>query len=404
MQQETQKQSKSPVRLRILAGGGLAFALVALSVTQLGTHARAEGEPEAPTALPVTVVQPEQKEIVEWDEYTGRFVATDSVEIRARVSGYLTQVAFEPGAVVQKGQLLFQVDPRPFQVTLAAARAELAGADARLSSARAEDERGKRLLERDALSREEAERRTRSYREAQAAWLAAKAQVNRAKLDLEFTKVRAPVSGRVSDDYVDEGNLIAGGVQGGTLLTTVVSIDPIEFEFTASESDYLRYLRLAAAGSRASGRVEHHPVRVRLMDEEGFDHDGRLSFVDNQLDRSTGTMRGRAVLDNPDGFFSPGMFGRLQLLGSGAYDATLIPETAIQTDQSEKFVWVATADDVAQPKRVSLGPIVDGLRVVRGGLSPDDRVIVSGTQFLRDGAQIAPHDAEPELLTQLHLR
>ncbi|MEM1435880.1 MAG: efflux RND transporter periplasmic adaptor subunit [Pseudomonadota bacterium] len=380
----------------------LAAVLGAAVAGTAGVQQLSAAAPETPTAVTapapqVVVEQPLVKPVVEWDEYTGRFEAIDNVELRARVSGYLTEVAFTDGELVEAGDLLFRIDPRPFEAELAAAKASLASAAAVRRTAQAEAKRGELLIKRRAIAQEEAERRTRELRQAEAQWAAARAAVTQAELNLEFTAVRAPISGRVSDNFVSVGNLIVGGAQGGTLLTTLVSLDPIYFEFTASEADYLKYLRLARDGSRASGREAHHPVRVRLMDEQSFDHAGELSFVDNQLDRSTATMRGRATLANSDGLFSPGMFGRLQLIGSGEYQAVLIPDRAVQTDQSEKFVWVARQDQIAERRPVQLGPLIDGLRVVRTGLTAADQVIVSGTQFVQGGAPVAIVTPEHEL-------
>ncbi|MEO0435855.1 MAG: efflux RND transporter periplasmic adaptor subunit [Pseudomonadota bacterium] len=374
----------------LFALSGLAAA-VAVGTGQVSNVQAEEPTPIVASVGPtVTVAQPTVKSITEWDEYTGRFEAVHNVEIRARVSGYLTDVAFAGGDIVEEGDLLFRIDPRPFEAELASAEAVLASAEAALENARSEATRGQSLLERRAISQEEADRRVRVLLQAEAQRESAKADVTRAALNLEFTEVRAPVSGRISDDFVSEGNLIVGGAAGGTLLSTVVSLDPIHFEFTASEADYLKYLRLAQDGARESGRETAHPVQVKLMDESSFDHEGYLSFVDNQLDRSTGTMRGRATLANPDGLLSPGMFGRLQLIASGEYSAVMIPDSAVQTDQGQKFVWTAIEDNTAHRQAVTLGPIVDGLRIVRVGLEPTDRVIISGTQFVQANAPVEP--------------
>ena len=374
--------------------GAIAFGVLATQQFFSDDEATPRGTTPMPSGPAVTVAFPVVREITEWDEYTGRFEAIDNVEIRARVSGYLTDVVFEDGQIVQAGDLLFRIDPRPFEAALAAANAELAAAEAALSNARDEYTRGNELLERRAISQELLDARLRDLRIAEAERAAAEASVSSARLDLEFTEVRAPIAGRISDDFVSKGNLIVGGATGGTLLTTLVSINPIHFEFTASEAEYLKYVRLSAEGSRVSSRDTANPVRLRLMDETAFDHVGRMSFVDNQIDRSTGTMRGRATFENPDGVFAPGMFGRLRVSGSGRYQAILVPDSAVQTDQSEKFVWVASADDIALPASVELGPIVDGLRVVRNGLSPDSRVIVNGTQFVRPNSPVSPQETD----------
>ncbi|MEM9899488.1 MAG: efflux RND transporter periplasmic adaptor subunit [Pseudomonadota bacterium] len=400
------RNTKNKFKTYALAGAAV-VALAGIGVTQLaaksGDTAVAE-EAAQPVGPTVTIAHPTVKEIIEWDEYSGRFEAIDNVEIRARVSGYLTEIAFTPGEIVEAGDLLFRVDPRPYEAALAAAKADLAGADASLRNARTEYRRGKTLLEKEAISKEAVDNRLRAMRVAEAEWAAAKANVEQADLNLEFTEVRAPITGRISDDFVSEGNLIIGGAAGGTVLTSLVSMDPIYFEFTASEADYLKYLRLDRKGTRVSGRDEQHPVRVKLMDEDTFAHEGKLSFVDNQIDRSTGTMRGRATLANPDGVLAPGMFGRLELLGSGAYDAVMIPDTAVQTDQAEKFVWVTTSDGTAARQRIELGPIVDGLRVVRAGLDSDANVIISGTQFVQANAPVNAQVADDARLAQLNLR
>lgn len=386
----------SSSRFRYYALAAASAAAITFGVGQYGQISASETQPAqtAPAAPNVTVANPTIKEIIEWDEFTGRFEAVDSVEVRARVSGYLDAIAFEDGAVVKKGDLLFTIDPRPFEADLAAAEADLSSAAAALQNAKGEHERGRRLLERSALSQEEADRRTSALRQAEAAWASAKAQIDQAKLNLEFTEIRAPITGRISDDFVSEGNLIVGGAQGGTLLTTIVSLDPIYFEFTASEADYLKYARHTGNGGEAGLNGNAHPVFVKLLDEDDFAHQGRMSFVDNRLDRSTGTMRGRATFDNPDGVLAPGMFGRLQLAGTGEYQAMLVPDSAIQTDQNVKFVWIAGEGDVAQRREVGLGPLHDGARVIRSGLDPDDRVIVSGAQFVAAGAPVAPQPAD----------
>ncbi len=388
-------------RLRVIAAAAISTGVAITAAGQFlqpKTPAAAQDRP-APQGVSVTVAYPTLRKITEWDEYNGRFQAIDEVEIRARVSGYLTEAAFTDGDIVEKGALLFRIDPRPFQAELDAALANLAGADAEYENAKAEQTRGENLLQRQALSREEAGRRVRALRQAEAGRAAAKAHVDQARLNLEFTEVRAPITGRISDDFVGDGNLIVGGAQGGTLLTTIVSLNPIYFEFTASEADYLKYVRLAQQHERESSRDAANPVFVKLLDENSFTHQGRMSFVDNRIDLSTGTMRGRATFDNPDGVFIPGMFGQLRLLGSSEYEAIMIPDSAVQTDQNEKFVWVADGNDRAARKKIELGPMAEGLRIVRSGLSPDDRVIVKGAQFVVANTPLAAQSAET--VTQL---
>lgn len=393
----------SSSRFRYYALAAASAVAITLGIGQFGQISASEGQPAetTPPAPNVTVAHPAVRDIIEWDEFTGRFEAVDSVEVRARVSGYLNAIAFEDGAVVKKGDLLFSIDPRPFEADLAAANADLSSAAAALQNAKAESERGRRLLERSALSQEEADRRTSALRQAESAWAAAKAHVEQAELNLEFTEIRAPITGRISDDFVSEGNLIVGGAQGGTLLTTIVSLDPIYFEFTASEADYLKYVRVADKGGNAGLSGDANPVFVKLLDESEFGHQGRMSFVDNRLDRSTGTMRGRATFANPDGVLAPGMFGRLKLAGTAEYQAVLVPDSAVQTDQNVKYVWLASEGNVAERREVELGPLHNGARVVRTGLNPGDRVIVSGAQFVAAGAPVAPQPADPARLAAL---
>lgn len=391
----TSSKKSSSSRFRYLLFAAVSATAIAVGVSSFSGGNAQESEPaEIAPAPSVTVAKPDAEKIVEWDEFTGRFEAIDSVDIRARVSGYLEAVAFEDGAIIRKGDLLFKIDPRPFEAELAAAKADLDSAAAARRNAKAENERGQRLLERSALSKEEADRRESALRQAEAAWAAANARVKQAALNLEFTEIRAPITGRISDNFVSEGNLIVGGPQGGTLLTRIVSLDPVYFEFTANEADYLKYVRLAADGDKTGLQGEANPVFVKLLDENDFTREGRISFVDNRFDPSTGTMRGRATFDNPDGVLTPGMFGRLKLAGSGEYTALLIPDSAVQTDQNIKFVWVAGEDNVVERREVTLGPLHDGRRIVRTGLNPQDRVIVSGSQFVMAGAAVAPQRAE----------
>ena len=386
------RSRRSKGRPIMYATAAVSAIAMTLLITQLNAGDAEESTAAAAApAVSVTVAAPLVETITEWDEYTGRFVAGESVEIRSRVSGYLTEVAFEDGQTVEKGDLLFRIDPRPFEAVLAAARADLAHAEAALENARAEQQRGERLVARQALSTEEAERRTRALDEAEADRAAALARVNEAELDLEFTRIRAPITGRISDDFVSEGNLINGGAQGGTLLTTLVSLDPIQFEFTTSEADYLRYRRLEQDGTLATRRGSGHPVFVKLMDETAFATEGTLSFLDNQLDSSTGNMRARATFENSDGLFTPGMFGRVRLAGSGEYPAVMIPDAAVQTDQTQKFVWVASESQTAERRNIVSGPLVKGLRVVRSGLTGEDNLVVSGTQFIQQGSELAAH-------------
>jgi len=342
--------------------------------------------------LPVSVAKPLVKKVVDWDEYTGRFEARDRVEIRARVSGFLDSVHFKQGQLVEKGQLLFVIDPRPFKAQLNAAKAALAGAETKFKLADREFERGKRLVKQNAISQERFDQRRAERETSRTDVQAAKAQARIAELDVEFTQVTAPIAGRVSDARIDPGNLVAGGSAQATLLTTLVSIDPVLFTFTASEAEFLKYTRLNITGQRTSARDARIPVAVRLMDEADFLHPGSMSFVDNELSPETATIRAQAELANPDGFLTPGVFGRLRLPGSDEYEAILIPDAAILSDQNRKIVLVVDKDGMVSAQAVDLGPLHEGLRVVRGGVGEDDRVIVRGVQRGRPGGKVVPKE------------
>src|SRR5882672_5255491 len=350
----------------------------------------------APPPPKVKVVQPVAREITEWDEFTARLDAVDSVEVRPRVSGYLQSIHFEDGAIVHKGDLLFLIDPRPYEAALRHAEADLELAKSRLALARKNFTRAAGLLASHAISQEEADIRESNVRQAEASVDEAQATVDAARLDVEFTHVSAPVGGRVGRKLVTEGNLINGGVgTQGTLLTTIVSLDPIYAYFEADEGSLLKYDRLARLGQRPSSRDYKNPVHVALADEEGFPHPGVMDFVDNQVDRGTGTIVGRAVLPNPDLSLIPGLFARLRLPGSGEYRAILVPDEAIGSDQSQKFVYLVDGESKAQYRTVKIGPLVDGLRVVREGIGPEDRVIVAGLQRVRPGLKV---DAQQEAI------
>ena len=365
-----------------------ALPLVALLITACGSRPA-----PAPPPPKVKVVHPVARDITEWDEYTARLDAVDSVEVRARVSGYLQSIHFQDGAIVQKGALLFQIDPRPYEAVLRRSEADVEIAKSKLSLARKNFARAADLLASHAISQEESDIRESTVRQAEASLAEAQAATDSARLDVEFTRVSAPVAGRVGRKLVTEGNLINGGVgTQGTLLTTIVSLDPIYAYFEADEGAVLKYGRLARAGQRPSSREHKNPVRVGLADEEGFPHDGVMDFVDNQIDRGTGTIVARALLPNTDLALLPGLFARLRLPGSGEYRAILLPDEAIGSDQSQKFVYVVDADKKAQYRTVKIGPLVDGLRVVREGVTPDDRVVVAGLQRVRPGLVVDAED------------
>lgn len=359
------------------------------------------GQPQQPAAAPpppaVTVAKPVKKTITDRDEYVGRFVAVDAVDVRARVSGYLEKIHFTDGQLVKEGDLLFSIDRRPFQNTLDQARANLAQVKATLAFAESDLTRAQSLVRDKTISEQVFEQRTQAKRTAEASVAANEAAVRQAALDLEFTDLRAPVAGRIGDRRVSPGNLVAGGTAGTTtLLATIVSTDPIRFEFTFDEASYLRYTRLAEEGGKDVGsRGAKTPVALKLLDEQGFQHPGAMDFVDNVIDRASGTIRGRAVLKNPEGLFTPGMFARIQVPGSPPYEALLIPDSAIGTEQARKFVLVVDAESNARQKYVTLGQAVDGLRVIKQGLQPEDRVIVNGLMRARPGQKVTAEEGEP---------
>ena len=357
-----------------------------------------DGKPtagSAPPAPPVTAASPLQKTITEWDEYTGRFAAVETVEVRARVSGFIDSVQVNEGQMVKQNDLLFVIDQRPFQIAVEQAKADVERAKAKLEIASLDVQRATPLVRSQALTEREFDTRKSTERDANAQVASADAAVRQAQLNLEWTEVRAPTTGRISDRRVDRGNLITGGQTGATLLTVIVSIDPIHFVFDGSEADFLRYLRLAAAGSRPSSRDVQNPVSVRLADEADYAHHGRMDFVDNALNPKTGTIRGRAVFENKNGLLTPGFFGRLRLFG-GEHEALLLPDAAIASDQSRKIVFTVADDGAVGTKLVELGPIVDGLRVIRSGLAPTDRIIIDGLQRARPGQKVKPEDGKIE--------
>ncbi|HZT48368.1 MAG TPA: efflux RND transporter periplasmic adaptor subunit [Hyphomicrobiaceae bacterium] len=359
------------------------------------------GQSQTPQAAPpppqVTVARPVAKSVVSQDEYVGRFVAVDSIEVRARVSGYLAAVHFKDGQTVKQGDLLFTIDRRPFQATLDQARGALAQAKANLAYATSDLERAQPLVGSSVISRQTFDQRIQAKKVAEANVAAQEAAVRQAELDLEFTELRAPVSGRIGDRRVSPGNLVTGGTTGNTtLLATIQSTDPIRFEFTMDEASYLRYVRMAGTARDLANDGGRVPVKVKLLDESTFAHEGRLDFVDNAIDRSSGTIRGRAELRNPDGTLTPGMFGRVQVASGPPSEALLLPDAAIGTEQVNKFVLVVDDQNVARAKYVTLGALVDGMRVVASGLSPDDRVVVNGLMRARPGMKVNPQSTTAE--------
>jgi RND family efflux transporter MFP subunit len=367
------------------------FLAFALAACEQGVSQTAKGPPPPPE---VTVARPIAKTVVDQDEYVGRFVAVDSVEVRARVSGYLDSIHFQDGQMIKKGDLLFTIDRRPFQNALDQARASLAQAKANLAYAEADLVRAQGLVGGNVISQQTFEQRTQAKRVAEANVAAQEAALRQAALDLEFTELRAPVSGRMGDRRVSPGNLVTGGTTGTTtLLATIQSTDPIRFEFTMDETSYLRYLRLAKNAPDLANDGGNVPVKLKLLDERTFQHQGKMDFVDNAIDRSSGTIRGRAEFANPDGTFTPGMFGRIQVASGPPGEALLVPDIAIGTEQVRKFVLVVDDQSVARAKYVTLGPVIDGMRVIASGLVANDRVVVNGLMRVRPGMKVTPQQA-----------
>ena len=360
-----------------LVGGPL--ALIAAGYGLWGGEPTAAAAPPVPT---VTIAAPIERQINQWDDYVGRFEASRSVEVRPRVSGQVIGVHFTDGQIVQKGQLLFTLDPRPFGAALEEARASVASAQSDLSLAEINLGRARRLLEAEAVSQSDVDRLTANVRSAQAALAAARARVNSRALDVEFAYVRAPISGRVSDRRIDPGNLVT---TGETLLTTINALDPIYFTFDVPESLYLKTMRERQAKGGVGQAAE-----IRLQDEANYSWHGRLDFTDNGLDRNSGTVRARATVANPTYFLAPGMFGNMRLADGGTTAALLIPDAAVRTDQARKIVLVVGKDDTVTAKPVETGPLVGNLRAIRSGLSKADRVIVQGVQFAMPGAKVKP--------------
>jgi RND family efflux transporter MFP subunit len=348
------------------------------------------GAQSAPPPPQVSVAQVLEKRVKDWDEFTGRLQAVESVEIRPRVSGYIDRIAFTEGGEVKRGDLLFVIDPRPYQAEYNRAAADVKRYKTALELARIELVRVQRLKDSGAVSEEELDERKSTVAQAEANVAGSEAALEAASLNLNFTRVTSPIDGRVSRAEVTRGNLVTGGSNGGTLLSSVVSMDPIYLYFDGDEQTYLRYTQMARSGERPSSRDAPNPVQVGLANEEGFPHAGTMDFVDNQLNPQTGTIRARAVLQNKDGQFTPGLFARVQLLASGEYAAILIEDRAVNTDQSQKYVLLLGANNQVEYRKVKLGRVIEGLRVVREGLKPGDVIVVNGAQRVHPGVTVTP--------------
>jgi RND family efflux transporter MFP subunit len=373
---------------------GVGSLVIVLAMTLSGCSEKPAPQAAA-AAPPVTVAQPVKRTVTDWDEFTGRFEAVEEVQVRARVGGFVTNVEFKDGDIVHAGDLLYLIDSRPFEAVAEQADGQLADARAKVELAKRELDRGLNLVQTSAVSEQVVDQRRQTLQSAHAAESIAEGALRAAQLNVEFSHVPAPITGRVSRHLVSVGNLVQGSDNGAsTLLTSIVSLDPIYVYFDMDEATYVRNNRLWFEGKRPSSRETPNPVQVTLVGETKPSHDGHMDFLDNRLDVSTGTLRSRAVIPNKDLSILPGQFGRVRLIGSAPYEALLLPDTAIATDQSRKIVFVVKADDTVEARAVTLGPLDDGLRIIREGLKPDDRVIVDGLQRARIGAKVSPHEAK----------
>ena len=361
----------------------------------LGTALSACGEKpqqQAAAAPPaVTVAQPVKRTVTDWDEFTGRFEAVEEVQVRPRVGGFVTNVEFKDGDMVHAGDLLYLIDSRPFEAVAEQADGQLADARSKAELAKRDLERGLTLVQTSAVSEQIVDQRRQALQAAHAAETQAEGALKAAKLNVEFTHVLAPIDGRVSRHLVSVGNLVQGADGGATLLTSIVSLDPIYVYFDMEETTYLKYNKLWFEGKRPSSRDTANPVHITLAGQTKPSHEGKMDFLDNRLDVSTATLRSRAIVPNKDLSVLPGQFGRVRLIGSAPYEALLLPDAAIATDQSRKIVFVVKPDNTVEAKPVLLGPLDEGLRVIREGIAADDRIIIDGLQRARVGAKVDPH-------------
>jgi len=381
------KNKVTPVVFRRMKLRGLIFGLLlvvgALTALPGCKEAGNAAGKQAGSPPNVKIAQALNQEVTEWDEFTGHIDAVESVDVRARVSGYLEKVNFKAGDKVKKGDLLFVIDPRPFKAQLNYAEAELERAKSKRDLAKNDRERAERLFRAKAISEEEHDARGTGLFEAEAAVKSAEANVYSAKLNLEFTQVRAPIDGRIGRELVTEGNLVSGDA---TLLTFIVSTDPVYVYVDADERSVLRYKRLAGQ----NGIAAQTPVRLAVADEDGFPHDGKLDYLSPREDAATGTVSLRGVFTNADGLLSPGFFARMRVRGSAPYQALLLPDRAIATDQAQRFVWVVNRDSQVEYRKVGLGAHIGQSRVISEGVKPDDWVVVDGLQKLKPGIKVNP--------------
>jgi RND family efflux transporter MFP subunit len=373
------------MRISTVSVVGVSWALLSIGgCGKPGSSAQSAPPPQ------VSVAQVLEKRVKDWDEFTGRLQAVETVEIRPRVSGYIDKVAFTEGSQVKSGDLLFIIDPRPYQAEFDRAAADVKRYKTALELARIELARVQRLKDSGAVSEEELDERKSTVAQGEANVAGAEAARETASLNLNFTRVTSPIAGKASRAEVTRGNLVTGGINGGTLLSSVVSMDPIYLYFDADEQSYLRYTQSAHSGVGPSSNAAQNPVQIGLANEEGFPHPGAVDFVDNQLNPQTGTIRARAVLQNKNGQFTPGLFARVQLLVSGEYSAILIEDRAVNTDQNQKYVLLLGANNQIEYRKVKLGRVIEGLRIVREGLKPGDVIVVNGAQRAHPGVTVTP--------------
>ncbi len=390
------KPSSSPSVARPLANLALcaASAGCACLLAACGpTNAKPDAQGDAPPPS-VTVTMPVVRETIDWDEFTGRLSSPETVEIRPRVSGYIEEVHFKEGAEIEAGDLLFTIDPRPYEAVVQRMEALVESARSRSELTAKELENVSKLQTNGAISAEDYDRRAKAAAEAASSLRAAEAELREAQLDLEFTKIRSPVTGRASDARVTKGNLVTDGIDDSNLLTTVVSLDPIYCHIEVDERSVLKYRQLYREGKRMSAQFGHVEAEMELALEKGFPHKGHIDFVDNALDPTTGTIRARAVFPNPDKLMAPGFFARVRVPGSGSYEGLLIPDRAIADDQGTSFVWVLDTENTATYRKVSTGPLLDGLRIVREGLASGERIVVDGVMSIRNGQKVDPQPLE----------
>jgi RND family efflux transporter MFP subunit len=377
---------------RLRCGGTSIGLLFALALA--GCDEKTQSQATAPPPPSVTVAQPVKRTVTDWDEFTGRFEAIEEVQVRARVGGFVNSVEFKDGAIVHAGGLLYIIDPRPFEAVALQAQGQLDDARAKEELAKRELDRGLTLVQTSAVSEQVVDQRRQGLQAAHAAETQAEGALKAAQLNVEFTHVLAPITGRVSRHLMTPGNLVQGSEGGATLLTSIVSLDPIYIYFDVDEATYQRNSNLWFEGRRPSSRETANPVQVQLTGETKPSHEGKMDFLDNRLDVSTATLRSRAVIPNHDLSILPGQFGRVRIIGSSPYEALLIPDAAVATDQSRKIVFVVRQDSTVEARPVVLGPLDEGLRVIREGLKAEDHVIIDGVQRARVGAKVTPKMAQ----------